>query len=82
MLRKIKSHISGKAFQVKCKDTTGAGDAFNAGFLYGFLNGKNLYNSCLLGNYVAACCVEEIGAIKGLPNSSNINDNYKLKKNN
>ncbi len=69
-----------KAFQVNCKDTTGAGDAFNAGFLYGLLNRKNIYNSCLLGNYIAGCCVEEIGSIKGLPNSSNINDNYELKK--
>jgi ribokinase len=69
-----------KAFQVNCKDTTGAGDAFNAGFIYGLLEGKKLYNSCILGNYVAARCVEEIGAINGLPNSSNINDNYKLKK--
>jgi len=76
-----KESHSVEAFQVKCKDTTGAGDAFNAGFLYGLLKGKNLYNSCILGNYVAACCVEEIGSIKSLPYSSNINDNYKLKKN-
>ncbi|MGP8024304.1 MAG: carbohydrate kinase family protein [Methanobacterium sp.] len=76
-----KESHSVEAFQVKCKDTTGAGDAFNAGFLYGLLKGKNQYNSCILGNYVAACCVEEIGSIKSLPYSSNINDNYKLKKN-
>ncbi|MGO9386997.1 MAG: carbohydrate kinase family protein [Methanobacterium sp.] len=69
----IKSH-SVEAFQVKCVDTTGAGDAFNAGFIYGLLEGKNIYDSCIIGNYVAACCVEEIGSIKGLPNSSNIND--------
>jgi ribokinase len=75
-----KESHSVEAFQVKCKDTTGAGDAFNAGFLYGLLKGKNLYNSCILGNFVAACCVEEIGSIKSLPYSSNINDNYKLKK--
>ena len=59
-----KESHSVEAFQVKCKDTTGAGDAFNAGFLYGLLKGKNLYNSCILGNYVAACCMEEINSIK------------------
>ena len=32
-----KESHSVEAFQVKCKDTTGAGDAFNAGFLYGLL---------------------------------------------
>ena len=56
-----------EAFQVKCRDTTGAGDAFNAGFLFGHLKGKNLEDSCVMGNYVAACCVQNIGAIKGLP---------------
>ncbi len=63
-----------EAFQVECKDTTGAGDAFNAGFLYGILEGKTLRDSCILGNYVASCSVENFGAIKGLP------DIQKLKK--
>lgn len=65
-----------KAFTVECKDTTGAGDAFNAGFIYGKLKGEDLYNSCLIGNLVAACCVEESGAIKGLPNSSRIKKKF------
>ncbi len=64
------------AFPVKCIDTTGAGDAFNAGFIYGLLKAKNLHDSSLIGNYVAACCVEYIGATAGLP------DSQKLKKNN
>lgn len=65
------SHLI-KAFCVNCKDTTGAGDAFNAGFLYGILKGQNLYDSSLLGNLVAACCVENIGAFTGLPDLSRL----------
>jgi ribokinase len=71
----VKESHSIEAFQVKCKDTTGAGDAFNSGFIYGLLEGKNLYNSCVIGNYVAACCVEEIGTINGLPDSSKVKKN-------
>ncbi len=61
-----------KAFEVKCRDTTGAGDAFNAGFIYGLLKGKNIVHSCRIGNYVAASCVKDVGAIRGLPNSSEV----------
>ena len=54
-------------FPVQCVDTTGAGDAFNAGFLYGFVKGENLEKSCLMGNFVASRCVEKPGATGGLP---------------
>lgn len=56
-----------EAFPVKCRDTTGAGDAFNAGFIYGILKNQPLYNSCSIGNYLAACCVEYNGATGGHP---------------
>jgi ribokinase len=55
-------------YKVKCVDTTGAGDAFNAGFLYGIIKEKNLEESCKLGNFVASQCIKELGAINGLPN--------------
>jgi len=66
-------------FNVECIDTTGAGDAFNAGFLYGFLNNKSIEESGKLGNFVASSCIQESGAIKGLPEMSeldNIDLNY------
>jgi ribokinase len=55
------------AFKVQCVDTTGAGDAFNAGFLYGLIKGENIEKSGLIGNFVASKCVEECGATNGLP---------------
>jgi ribokinase len=60
------SHIV-EAFKVKVVDTTGAGDAFNAGFLYGLLNEKDLNECGRLGNFVASRCVTKMGARTGLP---------------
>jgi len=50
-----------------CRDTTGAGDAFHAGFLYGFLNGEDLETSLKLGNAVAAMKCSALGARTALP---------------
>ncbi len=61
-----------ETFPVKCRDTTGAGDAFNAGFLYGYLIGRDLEDSCVIGNYVAASCVENFGGTKSLPDISKL----------
>lgn len=54
-------------FNVECIDTTGAGDAFNAGFIYGFMKGKEIQKCGQIGNLVASYCIQEQGAIKGLP---------------
>ena len=48
-------------------DTTGAGDAFCAGFLYGLLKEKSLLECGKIGNFVASRCVEKMGARAGLP---------------
>jgi ribokinase len=56
-----------EAFKVKVVDTTGAGDAFCAGFLYGLVNDKRLYECGKLSNFVASRCVMKMGARAGLP---------------
>jgi ribokinase len=56
-----------EAFKVRVVDTTGAGDAFNAGFLYGVISGKNLHDCGRIGNFVASRCVMKMGARNGLP---------------
>ncbi|MEM1540073.1 MAG: carbohydrate kinase family protein [Candidatus Bathyarchaeia archaeon] len=56
-----------EAFKVKVVDTTGAGDAFCAGFLYGLLNNKSLKDCGRLGNFVASRCITKMGARAGLP---------------
>lgn len=55
------------AYPVKAIDTTGAGDAFNAGFIFGYLNGHDLEKCGKLGNQVAGYCIQHKGARRGLP---------------
>lgn len=49
------------------KDTTGAGDAFHAGFLYGMLNGEEIEACLRLGHAVAALKCRALGARTALP---------------
>jgi len=54
-------------YPVKVVDTTGAGDAFCAGFLYGLVKKKNLERCGKLGNFVASRCIAKVSARTGLP---------------
>lgn len=51
-----------RGLSAKAIDTTGGGDAFNAGFLYGFLSGWDVVNSAKLGMLLAYLTVQEVGA--------------------
>jgi len=51
-----------KGFQVKTVDTTGAGDMFAAGYLFGIVNGYSKKRSAKIGNFVASRVVENMGA--------------------
>lgn len=54
-------------YKVQAIDTTGAGDAFNAGFLYGLIQNKTLAECGRMGNFVGSRCVMKMGARDGLP---------------
>ena len=43
-------------------DTTGAGDLFAAGFLYGHTNGRSLEESARIGSIAAAEIISHVGA--------------------
>ena len=53
-------------------DTTGAGDAFNAGFLSGMLGFRSLKECGRVGNQVASLCIQKLGARDGLPRKEDI----------
>ncbi|MBE0667968.1 MAG: adenosine kinase, partial [Bacteroidales bacterium] len=50
------------AFKIKVVDTTGAGDLYAAGFLYGYSNGFSLDKCGLFGSILAGKVIEDVGA--------------------
>src|ERR1041384_6517500 len=66
--------IHSPAFTVDCKDTTGAGDAFHGGFIYGLLAGLSVEETLRFANAVAALKCRAIGARTALPTLAEVND--------
>ncbi|MGI8882900.1 MAG: carbohydrate kinase family protein [Pyrinomonadaceae bacterium] len=62
--------IETEGFEVPngCKDTTGAGDAFRVGLLYGLLKGETVETAAKMANAVAALKCRAVGARTALPN--------------
>ena len=58
----------------ECRDTTGAGDAFHAGFLDGFLSGEDIETSMRLGNAVAAMKCSALGGRTALPSRQQLEE--------
>lgn len=69
-------------FEVEVVDTTGAGDAFCAGFLYGLIRNKDLHECGKLGNFVASRCLQNVGAREGLPRLSTLKEYISAKSRN
>ncbi|HYX29707.1 MAG TPA: carbohydrate kinase family protein [Pyrinomonadaceae bacterium] len=68
--------IESPAFAVPggCRDTTGAGDAFHAGFIYGMLRDEELETCMKLGNAVAALKCRALGGRFALPTADELNE--------
>lgn len=63
------------AFKVKAIDTTGAGDAFNGGFLCALSEGKDIWEAARFANALAALSVQKIGTTISMPTREEI-DNF------
>lgn len=57
-------------YKVEAADTTGAGDAFASGVIYGYMTGHDLETTAKIGSCLAAMEVATWGARQGLPGSN------------
>lgn len=60
------------------QDSTGAGDNFDAGFIYGFLNGFGIVKSLSIANYVAEKSIEYMGGVGPEEKFNKIKKNFKI----
>ncbi len=56
-----------RGFEVNVVDTTGAGDVFHAGFIYGLLQNWEVVEILRFANAVAALKCRDLGGRKGIP---------------
>jgi ribokinase len=68
--------VSQKAVRKSPLETTGAGDAFAAGFLFGLLKGQRIEECGLLGDIAAGFAIKKLGARSGLPTLSQLSQEY------
>jgi sugar/nucleoside kinase (ribokinase family) len=62
------------ARRVAVRDTTGAGDAFNAGLVTGLSSGRSMAEAIELGTRAGAFCVTRLGVIDGLPTREQLDE--------
>ncbi|WP_322907474.1 carbohydrate kinase family protein [Paenibacillus campi] len=60
------------AYSVTAVDTTGAGDSFNAGYMYGVLTGKSTGECLQYGNACGALSVSAYGGNTGIPDQAGV----------
>lgn len=60
----------------KVVDFTGCGDAYLAGFLYGYLNGKSTQECCMFGSVLSSFVIEKRGCCTNFPTEETLQKRY------
>jgi len=73
-VRLVSSHesFSATAFKVNPVDTTGAGDSFDAGFIFQYLRGAPLQKCAAWGNACGALSTRGLGGIEAFPSAAEV----------
>jgi sugar/nucleoside kinase (ribokinase family) len=66
--------LSVPAFRIEPVDTTGAGDSFNAGFIFQVLRGARLQECMTWGNACGALSTRALGGIDGFPTRAEVEE--------
>lgn len=66
--------LSARGYKADVIDTTGAGDSFNAGFIYKFLAGCPLEECLMFGAACGAIACTYLGGASGLPTLSDVEE--------
>lgn len=66
-------YLTVPGFEIDCRDTTGAGDAFHGGFIYALLQSMSIEKTLRFANAVAAMKCQQLGAQTGLPTLAEVN---------
>jgi sugar/nucleoside kinase (ribokinase family) len=61
-------------YEVETLDTTGAGDSFNAGFIYAWLRGDRPQRCLEIANMCGALSTRDLGGINAFPNLKELED--------
>lgn len=75
-----KSFIVSPVPNVQCVDSTGAGDAFLAGFIYGLFYDKSLKDCIIYGNITGGKCVTAVGCLNAYNTENDLINSYKMLK--
>lgn len=60
------------AFSVPLRDSTAAGDTFDAAFVYGYLHGYSVHDTATFANAVAAAKIQKIGGGRQVPTAQEV----------
>ncbi len=69
------------AFKVDVKDTTGAGDVYHGGFIYGVLQNWGLKKTMIFASAISALKCMQLGGRKGIPDITRVNSFLKEHRN-
>ena len=64
------------AYKVDAIDTTGAGDAFNGGFVTALAEGKDIFEASEFGNALASLSVQKFGTAPSMPQRAEIDERF------